>query len=223
MKINDIPFYSRPDYKLINKGSLYLDDAELLAILFGNGNKNESSIELANRLLNTYNLDKLDNLSYNELKEECNDKIKPLKILSFIELSKRYSRLIKNGYSKKINSAEDVFNMFHDRLVNEKKEHFIVLMLDIKNQIIKEETISIGTLGNSLIHPREVFKSAIKNSAYSIILVHNHPSGDCNPSKEDVDITERLIEVGKMVDIKVLDHIIIGREEWKSWKEIYHN
>ena len=220
MKINDIPFYSRPDYKLINKGSLYLDDAELLAILFGNGNKNESSIELANRLLNTYNLDKLDNLSYNELKEECNDKIKPLKILSFIELSKRYSRLIKNSYSKKINSAEDVFNMFHDRLVNEKKEHFIVLMLDIKNQIIKEETISIGTLGNSLIHPREVFKSAIKNSAYSIILVHNHPSGDCNPSKEDVDITERLIEVGKMVDIKVLDHIIIGREEWKSWKEI---
>ena len=128
--------------------------------------------------------------------------------------------MIKNGYSKKINSAEDVFNMFHDRLVNEKKEHFIVLMLDIKNQIIKEETISIGTLGNSLIHPREVFKSAIKNSAYSIILVHNHPSGDCNPSKEDVDITERLIEVGKMVDIKVLDHIIIGREEWKSWKEI---
>src|SRR3989344_439553 len=219
MKINDIPFYSRPDYKLINKGSLYLDDAELLAILFGNGNKNESSIELANRLLNTYNLDKLDNLSYNELKEECNDKIKPLKILSFIELSKRYSRLIKNGYSKKINSAEDVFNMFHDRLVNEKKEYFIVLYLDTRNNIIKEETISIGTLNNFLIHPREVFKSAIKESSNAIILVHNHPSGDIEPSEEDNEITNLLFKAGDLLSIKVLDHVIIGNDKYFSYKD----
>jgi len=219
MKIMDMPYYNRPDYKLVNKGVNYLDDAELLAIILGSGNKEENAIELSNRLLKDYNLNKLDTLSFNELEKECKDKIKPLKIMSLIELSKRYNKLIRNGYTKTIKSAEDVFNIFHNKLANEKKEHFIVLYLDTRNSIIKEETISIGTLDSALIHPREVFKNAIKESAFSIILVHNHPSGDCTPSKEDIGITERLKEAGELLNIKVLDHVIIGKGKHWSYNE----
>jgi|SRR3989344_3796929 len=217
MKIMDMPYYNRPDYKILNKGPNYLDDAELLAILFGSGNKNENAIELSNRLLKKYNFDKFADLSFKELNDICKNKIKSLKIMSFLELNKRYNRLIKKGFTKTIHSAEEVFNTFYDRLVNEKKEHFIVLYLDTRNNIIKEETVSIGTLNSSLIHPREIFKNAIKESAYSIILIHNHPSGDCNPSKEDIEVTERLIEAGKLVDIKVLDHVIVGKNMYWNY------
>ena len=212
-----MPYYNRPDYKILNKGPNYLDDAELLAILFGSGNKNENAIELSNRLLKKYNFDKFADLSFKELNDICKNKIKSLKIMSFLELNKRYNRLIKKGFTKTIHSAEEVFNTFYDRLVNEKKEHFIVLYLDTRNNIIKEETVSIGTLNSSLIHPREIFKNAIKESAYSIILIHNHPSGDCNPSKEDIEVTERLIEAGKLVDIKVLDHVIVGKNMYWNY------
>src|SRR3989338_682938 len=169
-------------------------------------------MELSNRLLKNYNLHGLEGLSYRQLQKICGDHIKPLQILSFVELSKRYNKLINGGYKQKITSAEDVFNRFKDRLGQEKQEHFIVLYLDSKHHILKEETISIGTLDASLVHPREVFKRAIQESAYGIILVHNHPSGDPEPSEEDKEITRRLFDVGEVVAIKVLDHIIIGKE-----------
>ena len=120
---------------------------------------------------------------------------------------------------EKITSAEDVFNRFKDRLGQEKQEHFIVLYLDSKHQILKEETISIGTLDASLVHPREVFKRAIQESAYGIILVHNHPSGDPTPSDEDKEITEKLVECGEILGIKVLDHVIVGRDKYWNYKE----
>jgi len=219
MKIREMPFFTRPGYKLIKKGPEYLDDAELLAILFDKGNSYGNAVEVANKLLKAFNLNKLPELSFTELKNSLNDDyVKAMKILSLNELFKRFNKLKSNGFKTRINSAEDVFNMFKDRLRDEKKENFIVLYLDVKNNIIKEETVSVGILDSALIHPREIFKSAIKESAYSIILVHNHPSGDCNPSKTDMDITKKLVKASEILDIRLLDHVIIGNENYWSYK-----
>ncbi len=213
-------FSTRPAHKLVNHGASTLDTTELLAILFGNGTKDKSSIELANHLLIKYGLNRFDELGFNELKNECEgDYIKALRILSLAELFKRYNKSINNGYRKSITCSNDVYEIFKDDLVGLKKEHFYVLLLDTKNKIIKKELVSIGTLNSSLVHPREVFKSAIKESANSIILIHNHPSGDLEPSMEDKEITEKLMEAGEILNIKVLDHVIIGKDNYHSFKE----
>ena len=220
MKIKDIPWFNRPGFKLTRNGVHSLDDAELLSIIFGVGVKDENAIELSNRLLKKYNFNKLEHLSVKELAKECKwDFNKALQILSLTEICKRYNKLNKNGFSNTIRSSKDVFNIFSDELINLKKEKVIGLYLDTKNKVIKKEVLSIGILDSSLIHPRELFKEAIKESAKSVILVHNHPSGDCNPSQEDIKITNILIEAGKLLDVKLLDHIIIGKEKYWSWKE----
>jgi|SRR3989344_4738185 len=218
MNINSLHFSSKPSYKLIRSGATTLDTAELLAILLGRGTKEENVLELSHRLVKNYNLHGLEGLSYRQLQKICGDHIKPLQILSFVELSKRYNKLINHGYKQKITSAEDVFNRFKDRLGQEKQEHFIVLYLDSKHHVLKEETISIGTLDASLVHPREVFKRAIQESAYGIILVHNHPSGDPEPSEEDKLLTERFFDAGSILSIEVVDHIIIGTNYYYSFK-----
>src|SRR3989338_4606467 len=220
MRITDQPFFTRPGYKLYTHGASALDTAELLAILLGKGKRGESALELSNRLLQQYNLHGLEVLGYKELKRVCRDDgIKALKLLSFVELSKRYNKLINGGYKQKITSAEDVFNRFKDRLGQEKQEHFIVLYLDSKHQILKEETISIGTLDASLVHPREVFKRAIQESAYGIILVHNHPSGDPSPSQQDIEVTNVLKDAAKVLGVKFIDHIIISSNKYYSFRE----
>lgn len=217
MKIREMPFFTRPGYKLIKKGPEYLDDAELLAILFDKGNSYGNAVEVANKLLKAFNLNKLPELSFTELKNSLNDDyVKAMKILSLNELFKRFNKLKSNGFKRTITSAEDVFNMFKDRLRDEKKEHFIVLYLDVKNNIIKEETVSIGILDSALIHPREIFKSAIKESAYAIILVHNHPSDDPTPSDNDLEITKRLSKSADILGIKILDHIIISKKGYDN-------
>ncbi|MBT3985719.1 DNA repair protein RadC [archaeon] len=218
MKIKEMHFSCKPSYKLINKGSKYLDTAELLAIVIGNGVKHQSSLEISHKLLKKYNLNGISQLNFNELRKEL-DHVKALRILSLIELCKRYNKLISKGYSKEINSPEDIFNIYKYRFVDAKEEHFIVVLLDTKNRIIKDKEISVGTLNACVIHPREVFKEAIKESANSIILVHNHPSGDCSPSDEDLEITEKLKEAGEVLDIKLLDHVIVGKEKFWSWGE----
>ena len=124
-----------------------------------------------------------------------------------------------DGFKKSIGCSKDVYDMFKDELVSLKKEHFFVLLLDTKNRIIKKELVSVGTLNSSIVHPREVFRSAIRESANSIILIHNHPSGDCEPSDEDVSITERLVEIGCLLDVSVLDHVVVGLDGYWSWKE----
>lgn len=220
MRIKDLPWFNRPASKLRRKGVESLDDAELLAIIFGKGNKEESALELSNRLLKKYNLNRLEGLGFNELKKECNnDHVKALKILSCIELGKRYNKLINEGYKGKISCAKDVYNLLVDEFGSKKKEHFICLYLDTQNKIIKTEVVSVGTLDASLIHPREVFKTAIKESANSIILVHNHPSGDVTPSEGDMNSTERIKETGKVLKIRLVDHIIISKEGFYSFKE----
>lgn len=220
MRIKDIPWFNRPASKLRRKGVESLDDAELLAIIFGKGNRKESALELANRLLKRYNLNKLGELGFNELKKECNDDyVKALRILSLIELGKRYNKLLNKGYKNKISNAKDVYDLLRDEFSEKKKEHFICLFLDTQNRIIKQEVISIGTLDASLIHPREVFNTAIKENAKSIILVHNHPSGDVTPSEGDTNATDRIKETGKILKINLIDHVIIGKEGFYSFKE----
>ena len=219
MNIRSLHFSSKPSYKLIRNGAAGLDTAELLAILLGNGNKQESVLELSHRLVKDYNLHGLDGLSYRQLHKICDNPVHSLRILSFLELSKRYNKLINGGYKERITSAEDVFKRFRDRLGQEKQEHFIVLYLDSKHQVLKEETISLGTLDASLVHPREVFKRAIQESAYGIILVHNHPSGDPSPSEGDKDVTERLRDAAKLLKFKLLDHVVMGKEKYYSFKE----
>jgi DNA repair protein RadC len=218
MRIKDMPFFTQPYYRLRKNGVSSLSDAELLAIIISSGSKGENAIDTANRLLKRYNFNKLSELSLTELQKELGE-VKALRLLSMFEVYRRFSKLNRKGFTQTIECAKDVFNIFVDELKDKKKEHFYVLYLDTKNRIIeKPELISIGTLNASIIHPREIFKEAVRRSANAVILVHNHPSGDCEPSAEDERITERLSKVGELMDIKVLDHVIVGEGYW-SWSE----
>jgi DNA repair protein RadC len=215
MKLSDMPFYLQPWNKIKEKGPIYLDESELLAIIFNKGNEKGNALELSKKILNNYNLNQFNNLSLNKLKKEIG-LIPSYQILALNELFSRYSKIKNNAYNKYIKNAQDVYNIFYNDLKDKKQEFFYILLLDSKNKIIKKELISIGTLNSSIIHPREIFKPAINESANSIILIHNHPSGDVNPSDEDIQITKILIEAGNLLGIKILDHIIIGKESFKS-------
>ncbi len=223
MKIKDLPGSSRPRERFLKYGPKTLSDAELFAIILRTGNLQENVVEMCNRLIAEYGLDKLFDCSLKELQEiKGIGPSKAMQILAMSELGKRYNQS-KNSIIK-ITQAKDVYNYFKEKLKDEKQENFYVLILNNTNNIVKEELISKGVLDAAILHPREVFKPAIKYSASKIILVHNHPSGNPNPSKEDLDITKQLIEAGKLIDIKVLDHVIVGNEEnhekgfW-SWVE----
>jgi len=220
MKIKDIPWYNRPGIRLKRKGVSVLSDAELLAIVLGRGNQKENAIDISNRVLKSYNFNGLSNLSFQELKKEFKNQVPALKMLAMFEVFRRTNKVFKKGFKTEINTAKDVYRYYVDHLQDKKKEHFYALLLDSKNRIISEELISIGTLNASIIHPREIFNPAIKASANSIILVHNHPSGDCEPSKEDNEITNKLLDAGNLLGIKVLDHVIIGKGKFKSVKEL---
>ena len=219
MKISEIPWDNRPGMRLKKEGVDKLSNAELLAIVLGRGNFKENAVDISNRVLNSYNFDKMSDLSFHELKDEFEDQVPAMKIIAMYEIFRRSNKLKKSGNRVKIKTAEDVFNYFVDNLSDKKKEHFYVLFLDTKNIIIGKELVSVGTLNSSLVHPREVFNPAIKSSANSVILVHNHPSGDSKPSSEDEIVTKMLHTAGDLLGIKVLDHVIIGRDSFTSLKE----
>jgi DNA repair protein RadC len=221
MKIKDMPFYNRPAILLRKKGAKSVSDDQLLAIILGHGDKNENAIEQANRILNKYNFHRLSDLSIEELENEFNFRknVKAVKIYAMFEIFRRTKKLEKKGYDRKIKTAEDVFHYFVDEYKDKKQEYFIALLLNTKNQIIRDEVISLGTLNASLIHPREVFRSAIRAGSNAIILVHNHPSGGCKPSFEDKEVTKILLKAGEVLQIKVLDHVIIGKDNFFSLKE----
>lgn len=218
MKISDIPWYDRPSERLIKYGAGVLSDYELLAIVLGRV-KDESILEFCNKLLRKYNLHKIYDIGFEVLKKECNgDKVAALKILSLVQLCRRYGTLVNGGFNKReIKSAKDVYDMFVSRVKDYNEEHLYIVCLDTKNFVNKVHRICIGTLNSSLIHPREVFKAAIKENSSSIILVHNHPSGDPKPSNEDIEVTKKLIELGNELQIPVLDHVIIGKDKYWNW------
>jgi len=215
MKIKDISPENRPRERLEKQGPSVLSDAELLAVILKTGNKDENVIDMSNRLISKYGFDKLSMCSLTEL-QEINGigSAKASQILALFELNKRHSYSKTQG--KPIKTAKDVFEHCSPKLSSLDREHFMILHLDTKNRVIKDEIVSVGALTGTIAHPREVFKSAIKESAHSVILVHNHPSGDPAPSDEDLKMTERLLEAGEILGIKVLDHVIVGKEEWYS-------
>lgn len=213
MKVHDIAKESRPRERLEVFGAESLSDAELLSIIFGMGTKGNNVIDMSNALISEYGFSNLFECSLTELQKISGiGKSKAMQIVSIGEILKR-----KNSFKKKktkISKAKDVFDLFFDKMKDEKKEYFFIVLLDTKNNIISVEKISTGILDASIIHPREIFKPAIKNSAARIILVHNHPSGDPHPSDEDLSITRKLIDIGDLIGIEVLDHVIIGDSYW---------
>lgn len=221
MKVKDLPIDDRPREKLLLRGAQNLSDSELIAILLRTGSKNNSVIQLANKLLQeSNNLSNLSTKSISYLKELNgigNDKAATL--LAAFEISKRILFQTKLKSNKIISSPSDVAEIFIPLLGNELKEKFIVVCLSSSNKIIRYDEVSVGNLNSSIVHPREIFKVAIENSANSIILIHNHPSGNTEPSSEDITITKKLIEGSKIFDIPIYDHIIIAENTYTSFVE----
>ncbi len=218
MKIKDLPEQNRPRERFLKHGPEALSDAELFAIFLRTGTIGENVTDMSNRLIAEYGLDKLFDCSLKELQKiKGVGPSKAMQILAMSELGKRH-KLSKKPI-KKISCAEDVFDYFHERLRDKKEEHFYVLILNTQNYIIDEQLVSKGILDASIIHPREVFRPAIRNSASKIVLVHNHPSGDPTPSQEDLEITKKLIDIGEGLGIKVVDGVIIGKDGWESLKD----
>ena len=212
-----MPVENRPRERLQKLGEQALSDAELLAIILQKGTKQDNVIDLSNKLLAKFKLGELSKLSLTEL--QVINGIGPAKAMQIKALFELNKRIKVNDNSLVFSSAKIVFDFLSPKLSGLDKEHFIVLLLDSKNKLIKEELISIGTLNASLIHPREIFKPAIKESANSIILVHNHPSGDCTPSKNDEKITELLKQTSTTINIPIIDHIIISKNSYYSFQE----
>lgn len=212
----------RPREKLVQNGASSLSNAELLAILIRTGTKDVSAIELAQRILSmdSEGVKYLADCTVQELsKIKGIGTTKACQIVSAIEIGRRIAKSAPLQ-GNQITSPRDVANMFMEEMRYYKKEYFKILLMNTKNVIIATEVISIGNLNASLVHPREVFVRAIKKSAAAIILLHNHPSGNPQPSQEDISITKRLIEAGAIIGIEVLDHIIIGDGCYKSLKEL---
>lgn len=219
--IKDMPLNERPREKLYKYGAKSLSNAELIAVIIRTGSRSDTAIELAQRLIS---IDKrgigfLSDASFEELiSVKGIGKCKAAQIISAIELGKRIAA--QGGEDKvKVTSPVDIVGLIMEEMRYLKKEHFRIAILDTKNHIIAIEEISIGNLNSSIVHPREVFSIAIRRTANSIILIHNHPSGDPTPSREDINITNRLIEAGNIIGIKVLDHIIVGDKKYLSFKE----
>jgi len=217
-KIKDLPEFERPREKLIKKGAKALKKEELLAILLRTGLKGKNALEVADDILVKYGDKKLLNASYEELRNIHGVGLtKAAQILAAIELG---SRLFKEKSEKEIyiNSSEDAIKELA-HIKENKKENFVVLYLDARNKLIYKETVSIGSLNANLVHPREVFEPAVRYLAAQIVLAHNHPSGDPEPSEDDLEITKRLVESGKILGIEVIDHIIITKTGFISFKE----
>ena len=185
------------------------------------GTKDLSVKELANNILKQIdNINNLKDINYqNLIKIKGIGKAKACEILASIELGKRINNKINNINQIKIYSSESIFNYYKDKLSDKLQEHFYCVYLDTKNHIIKDKLLFIGTINQSLVHPREVFKEAYLLSATSIICIHNHPSGNINPSNNDIIITKQLKEVGTLLGINVLDHLIIGKDTYYSFND----
>lgn len=203
------------------RGPQSLSDAELVAILLRTGTKGKSVLSIAQDMLKQEgNLAVLSSKSHSALlKTNGIGRDKAATLVAAFELAKRILHQQKWLFDKKITSPEDVAEIYIPLLKNETKEQFWVLCLNNSNKIIKQETISIGNLNSSVVHQREVFKVAIDNNAASLILMHNHPSGNTEPSNEDIVITRKLVEASKIMDIPIFDHIIIAGNNYTSFVE----
>jgi len=209
--IKDWPEEERPRERLLKMGAESLSSAQLLAIILRTGGGGKSAIDVAIEMLDSFkSLKNIETASVKELaKVKGIGAAKAAQVKAAFELGRR---LLRERDEKRpvFSSSQDVYSYYHPIVKGLKKEVLFCAMLDAKNRILNNCRNSEGTLTNSLMHPREAFKSAIKESAAAVIFIHNHPSGDPAPSREDIAMTERLVQTGEIVGIKVLDHVIIG-------------
>ena len=214
--IKELPKVERPREKLMHYGPEKLSNSELLAILLRSGKKGENVVELASKILKRFRADKLPYLTFDELKDYPGlGPAKACEIVACFELGKRF---LKGKKARIYLKPKEVWKELKDIRGN-KKEHFVIFYLDSRNQEIKREIISVGSLNANLVHPREVFEPAVRNLAAQIILAHNHPSGDPEPSEDDLEITKRLVESGKILGIEIVDHIIVVKNGFLSFKD----
>ncbi len=216
MKIKDLPKIDRPREKLEKYGPERLSNSELLAILLRTGSKGVNVVELSNKILKKFSGNGLAKTTIEELKNTFGlGTAKACEIMACFELGRR---LLQNKKVTLILSPKEVWNELKD-IRDNKKEHFVILFLDTRNQEIKQEIISIGLLNANLVHPREVFEPAVRYLAAQIIVAHNHPSGNPEPSEDDLIITKKLMEAGRILGIELIDHVIVTKNIYFSFKE----
>jgi DNA repair protein RadC len=217
--IKQLPPELRPRERLLQSGPSALSDGELLGLLLGIGSRKKTAVELAGEVISEAGgLHSLYDVSVHELTQVNGiGEAKACIILAAVELGRRIGQ-VRNPGRPVISSPADVERLLRGRIANLDRENFVVVLLNTKNEVIETSTVSVGTLDASLVHPREVFKPAVRASAASVILAHNHPSGMVEPSREDREVTRRLGEAAGVLGIEVLDHVIVG-DGYYSMKE----
>ncbi len=211
-----LPADQRPREKLLARGPGALADAELLALLLRTGTRGKGVLDLAGELLRRFGGGEIAKAGFAELRGAPGlGPARACEIMAAFELGRRYLNGKKAGIYLK---PRDIWEELRD-VRDQKKEHFVVFFLDTRNQEIKRDIVSIGTLNYNLVHPREVFEPAVKNLAASVIVAHNHPSGCLEPSDEDLSLTKRLSQAGKLLGIELLDHVIVTKEGFMSFKQ----
>src|SRR3989339_957634 len=221
--LHDLPVDERPRERLVKYGAESLSLQELLSLIFGRGIKGESVISISQKLIGAFSsLDQLSEASIEELKKIRGLGLaKACQIKACFEISRRLKseEILTKHKNQIIKQPKDLYPLLKERVVNFHKEYFMVVSLDNRNKVVSIDTVSIGTLNSSLIHPRETFEVAIRNHAAGIIICHNHPSGELKPSEDDLVITQNLVKAGELLGIEVADHLIITKDGLFSFKE----
>lgn len=209
-KLKNLPRVDLPREKLAKYGKEKLSDKELLAIILGSGIEGLNVLQLSQKILIAVKKIGVEKITLEDfLKIKGLGRAKASQVISTLELGKRLS----SGAIPQVISPKDIWMQCID-IRDSKREHLVAFYLDARGKIIEKRTVSVGILDASLVHPREVFEPAVRNNAHSVIVAHNHPSGDTEPSQADIDVTKRLIHAGKILDIRLLDHIIVTSGEW---------
>lgn len=220
LTIKDLPVDERPRERLVKYGPGSLSNSDLLAIILRVGTQEYSAIGLAEHILGRFEgLRGVATASIDELSEIRGlGTAKATQIQAMVELGKRLAATVGESRAV-IRSPQDAADLLMPGLRHESQEHFTALLLNTKNEVLKQKTISVGSLNASVVTPRELFREAISANSAAVVIAHNHPSGDPTPSRDDIDVTKRLTQAGQMIGIDVLDHIVIGDGRWVSMKE----